>query len=223
MDATSQQKLNRFLLKTWLGCFAACVFVSYAVFFWTSFGSLQRFQGATLRRMDSVAKYQIRPYHEKNGEFPDSLDKCESHGYRRSDLWDNPFVYTSDGETWRLVSYGADGKPGGIGLDTDIIIDDKTFQIYEVRRELWKTASPTYWQVFSRSWKFFKLACFFGLFFSIMGIGFLPNGNRDLLTGKKIYTEPSNDLAALCIGGSALASAFFSLLLMGIASLGDVF
>jgi general secretion pathway protein G len=38
------------------------------------------------------------------------------------DPWGNAYLYRSPGETgpFDLVSYGADGKPGGEGLDADI-------------------------------------------------------------------------------------------------------
>jgi type II secretion system protein G len=37
------------------------------------------------------------------------------------DAWGHPFVYESDGNTFTLVSYGRDGKPGGEGTDADIV------------------------------------------------------------------------------------------------------
>lgn len=36
------------------------------------------------------------------------------------DPWGNPYVYTRDGKTYRVVSYGSDGKPGGEGAARDI-------------------------------------------------------------------------------------------------------
>ena len=37
------------------------------------------------------------------------------------DPWGNPYAYTSDdGKTFTIVSYGADGMPGGIDEDADI-------------------------------------------------------------------------------------------------------
>ena len=39
------------------------------------------------------------------------------------DPWNNPYVYTSDGSTYKIVSYGADGAPGGDGVNADISSD----------------------------------------------------------------------------------------------------
>jgi general secretion pathway protein G len=39
------------------------------------------------------------------------------------DPWGNPYVYLipgSGGETYEIISYGADGQPGGTGKDADI-------------------------------------------------------------------------------------------------------
>jgi general secretion pathway protein G len=40
-----------------------------------------------------------------------------------SDPWGNPYVYTCPGEhgDYDIVSYGRDGRPGGEGLDADIV------------------------------------------------------------------------------------------------------
>jgi general secretion pathway protein G len=37
-----------------------------------------------------------------------------------SDPWGNPYVYQSDGDTYLLKSYGADGVEGGTGKNADI-------------------------------------------------------------------------------------------------------
>lgn len=36
------------------------------------------------------------------------------------DAWQNPLVYESDGRTYEIKSLGADGQPGGEGVDADI-------------------------------------------------------------------------------------------------------
>jgi general secretion pathway protein G len=68
------------------------------------------------------------------GRYPDSLEallELDSEGKphlwaaRRSfpaDYWGHPFAYSPPalGATPRVVSYGADGEPGGWGEDADI-------------------------------------------------------------------------------------------------------
>lgn len=36
------------------------------------------------------------------------------------DPWGNEYQYTSDGQSFTILSYGADGKPGGTGFNADI-------------------------------------------------------------------------------------------------------
>jgi general secretion pathway protein G len=36
------------------------------------------------------------------------------------DPWDNPYHYIPEGRDFTLMSYGADGSPGGEGDDADI-------------------------------------------------------------------------------------------------------
>lgn len=38
------------------------------------------------------------------------------------DPWDGPFVYTSDGRSFNIMSYGPDGLEGGEGNDADIYL-----------------------------------------------------------------------------------------------------
>lgn len=39
------------------------------------------------------------------------------------DPWGNPYVYKFEGENYVIVSYGADGQPGGTGNNADISSD----------------------------------------------------------------------------------------------------
>jgi general secretion pathway protein G len=39
-------------------------------------------------------------------------------GFR--DLWDHPYVFTNESTNCVIISYGADGKPGGVGVDCDL-------------------------------------------------------------------------------------------------------
>lgn len=77
---------------------------------------------------------KIAAYYEKNGGFPESLDKLSfeepsdankgSKEETLQDAWGRPHIYTIINEkTFRLVSYGADGKPGGTDEDEDFYRD----------------------------------------------------------------------------------------------------
>jgi general secretion pathway protein G len=59
-------------------------------------------------------------------ERPDGIDKWDGPYLRKElplDPWGNPFVYESPSEhgEYAIISYGADGKPGGEGIDMDIV------------------------------------------------------------------------------------------------------
>jgi general secretion pathway protein G len=107
----------------------------------------------------------LNEYKEQHGTFPlileemtsqwkghdgETLDKQEVDR-RIRDAWRNPMVYSSDGQTWELLSYGADGKPGGIGLDADIRCTDadvsENENPFKLLKKLTKHATPTFAQV----------------------------------------------------------------------------
>lgn len=61
----------------------------------------------------------------ESGEIPENY---KDGGYLEKkriepDPWGSPYIYISPGEQgdYDIISYGADGKPGGSGYDSDII------------------------------------------------------------------------------------------------------
>ena len=59
-------------------------------------------------------------------EKPDGIDKWDGPYLRKElpmDPWGNPYVYESPSEhgEYAIMSYGADGSPGGEGDDMDIV------------------------------------------------------------------------------------------------------
>lgn len=59
-------------------------------------------------------------------ERPDGIDKWDGPYLRKElplDPWGNPYLYESPSEhgEYAIISYGADGKPGGEGIDMDIV------------------------------------------------------------------------------------------------------
>jgi len=57
---------------------------------------------------------------------PDGIDKWDGPYLRKElpmDPWGNSYVYESPSEhgEYAIISYGADGKPGGEGIDMDIV------------------------------------------------------------------------------------------------------
>ncbi len=72
----------------------------------------------------AVTAYMLR----NNRRLPDSIDQvAEFMDPPRipKDPWGNNYVYTKEGtRSFRIVSYGANGAPGGSGIDEDISSDD---------------------------------------------------------------------------------------------------
>jgi hypothetical protein len=56
------------------------------------------------------------------GRLPDTLDELDVVDVSLVDVWDGPIRYepARDRRSARLISLGADGEPGGEGLDADI-------------------------------------------------------------------------------------------------------
>jgi general secretion pathway protein G len=87
-----------------------------------SLGPKQRMALEQIRRMEGLFKI----YHRTMGRFP-----TEEEGFTPllqarvleavpSDPWGRPYVYQFNNERTGIVSFGADGVPGGEGEDADI-------------------------------------------------------------------------------------------------------
>ena len=113
-------------------------------------------------RMWTLTK-KLNEYKEQHETYPLTLEEMTSEWTKDDgtplskedvdswivDGWRNPMIYSSDGKTWKLLSYGADGKPGGVGLNADFSCTDT--DMYEISRVnlhlLLKDAKPTIEQV----------------------------------------------------------------------------
>ena len=54
---------------------------------------------------------------------PTDLPRYDPNGYQKNipdDPWGRPYVYSTDGKTFIVRSYGKDGLPGGEAYDADI-------------------------------------------------------------------------------------------------------
>ena len=88
---------------------------------------------ASLTREQQRARAEIRKlegffksHHRLMGRFPSKeegftpLIRARLLDAPPVDPWGHPYVYWMDGSTGAVVSYGADGKPGGTGVDADL-------------------------------------------------------------------------------------------------------
>jgi general secretion pathway protein G len=74
----------------------------------------------------AVKQFQIN----NGGKLPDNLEQLitpDANGHTfldgktvPKDPWKNPYVYETDGRTYRILSYGKDGQQGGDGENSDI-------------------------------------------------------------------------------------------------------
>lgn len=168
--ATSEKKAFEVnLWNVWQWSIGASIVVSYLIFFYYSFEFQQEPRNITLTSMGYLACC-LRDYQNQHKVYPDTLSqlfegKNVDENLLLKDYWKNPFVYTLNGDSWTLMSYGADGRPSGVGLDTDFSIDQTWFHFnktkYEkIREELHKTAKPTVGQALATSGIFIPVNVF---------------------------------------------------------------
>ena len=98
------------------------------------FGNLSKGQRTTAASQISNLEAALDTYRLDVGSYPDTLRGLVENDsgsprwngpYLRDkevpmDPWDNPYQYTPEGRDFRLMSYGADGVPGGEGDGADI-------------------------------------------------------------------------------------------------------
>jgi general secretion pathway protein G len=86
---------------------------------------------SVLRRTQATQECRIlgqaaKTYFLDHGQYPDELAELAPsfiHGEIPNDPWGQPYRYDApddDNHTFRIYSYGADEKPGGLGPDADI-------------------------------------------------------------------------------------------------------
>jgi general secretion pathway protein G len=80
----------------------------------------------------SEIKQALEDYRIKHGKLPNSIEDLLQPDPKNNDLpyiedadrlkdpWENLYVLKQDGKRYQVVSYGADGQPGGEGFDADI-------------------------------------------------------------------------------------------------------
>ena len=128
MAKVCSQSALRFLIATMAGLATGSIALFVA---WQSLGggpSLAFRQSWTQSFLEEIAD-AIDVYRQRENTLPASLDNLRSVDdlgllpFREEgmlDGWERPFVYTTNGNDFTVMSYGRDGKPGGVGLDCDL-------------------------------------------------------------------------------------------------------
>jgi hypothetical protein len=109
---------------------AAVVAATVLLVGWRGIGSWHRFRMEQARTLQALrdfnsnwASYQRQNKSPPQEELRSFLQDCY-RGNMPSDGWGRPFVYSVQDGKPILLSYGRDGKPGGIGLDNDLSNED---------------------------------------------------------------------------------------------------
>jgi len=108
--------------------------------FWSGYSTLRGPNGwVGMRRFVPMSlefiSRDLAKYHEEHGAYPETLREMYEEEYakeninltdenynRRTTVYRHPVEYERTDSGWKITDYGADGKPGGIGLDTDLVI-----------------------------------------------------------------------------------------------------
>jgi hypothetical protein len=94
-------------------------------------------RGPLLRAWDAIRKVSIavERFRHREGHAPDSQGELVPRDLSSPvlDPWGVPVRVSRRGSGYQVVSYGADGIPGGGGNDTDLVIENGKF-VYGARR-----------------------------------------------------------------------------------------
>ena len=102
--------------------------VYWGACFWSAYHTSSKTrvrQVFTLNTIRHLAT-ELEKYRNENKIYPDSLSDIHED-LSNDDAWRNPMIYTSNGHSWEIRSLGADGKEGGTGLNTDIVVNDRMY------------------------------------------------------------------------------------------------
>ncbi len=92
------------------------------------FGALDDADQAKAKAEISNMKTAVQMYRIKNKRLPNTLEEIAPFLDPPKvplDPWGNAYVYQKEGNSaFKIVSYGADGSPGGSGVNADVSSDD---------------------------------------------------------------------------------------------------
>jgi len=120
MDHSKQTK-TRFAIASLVGIVIIGVCLNAT---WKMAGSKIRYSQIFTQRILTRVDTAIKEYRRQKGVLPQSLSQLSKVPIRDNgvilDSWEHPLVYKMHKDNYTLISYGRDGKPGGVGLDCDL-------------------------------------------------------------------------------------------------------
>lgn len=118
--------MKKALLFKWIASLIAGLLVtSYTLDITRSSGAQiastrQTFVLDSLKMIDEA----VQKHRNEHGKLPRTLSEVKNSDFedidKWRDAWQHPIVYQQQGDKYSIVSYGRDGKAGGIGLDADL-------------------------------------------------------------------------------------------------------
>ena len=121
-EAVRPSRVGRFVL---VGVILASTVLAFALVYLTEDWTLSTTQRRARQDIRQLQTF-FQQHHRILGRFP-----TEEEGFAPllggrllrsvpTDPWGRPYVYRFDGKRGSVLSYGADGKPGGTGEDADL-------------------------------------------------------------------------------------------------------
>jgi len=115
-EKSQPQMLTRWLIASGVGIF---VFLLSLIVAWQNtrpdFSFEQKITRHNLRNIDRALREQQMTNHQ-----PRSAEQIRAELGDCFDGWHRPLIFAEQGTNVVAISYGRDGKPGGMGLDCDI-------------------------------------------------------------------------------------------------------
>lgn len=123
-----RKTLVRIMISSFVGVVVAIIAILVAWQNLVDTRHVRPYQWTTQSQIRNVDE-AVQEYRQATDAMPNSLDDIRTlvdaglffpQDEELLDAWERPFVYSTDGTNYTLISYGRDGKPGGVGLDCDL-------------------------------------------------------------------------------------------------------
>lgn len=127
-------------------------------------------QSLTLSQLEAFDD-EVQLFRKKHGKLPRSLRQLQTRntdiwfddGGNVLDYWEHPLVYRARDNRYQIISYGEDGRSGGVGLNHDLtnaLADgDKKFHVWEIQPKTRATFLQLLFSPLSRGVVISSLTC----------------------------------------------------------------
>lgn len=116
------------IIGLFLGACLVGVAIAGTVFYcaWNGQRKSYGYRESHMDAMNMMHKWimALEDYRKANGKYPVRL--TDAFDMPNQDPWGNPYQYQARGKGYALTTLGRDGKPGGVGLNADLVITELT-------------------------------------------------------------------------------------------------